>query len=87
MKEKTKLWIHKLVAAAIGGGAGAVTSTITAGMIAPDKFNLGGEVSNTVKLALVTFGLNAFLSVMFYLKQSPLPPADGETTFVEKKDP
>lgn len=79
MKEKTRLWIHKLVAAAIGGGAGAVTSTITAGMIAPDKFNLSAESTNTLKLALITFALNAFLSVMFYLKQSPLPPADGET--------
>lgn len=87
MNTKTKLWIHKGLAALIGGGASAVTSTISAGMIAPDKFNLSGEFGATLKLALVTFGFNAFLSVMFYLKQSPLPPADGETSFITNPNP
>lgn len=82
MKDKTKLWIHKGLAALIGGGASAVTSTFAAGMIAPDKFNLTSQLGDTFKLAAVTFGINGFLSVMFYLKQSPLPPADGETEFV-----
>lgn len=84
MNTKTKLWIHKLLAALIGGGASAVTSSFAASAIAPDKFNLSGQFMDTLKLASVTFAMNAFLSVMFYLKQSPLPPANGDTEFLSK---
>ncbi len=66
-------WLYGLGNAVIGGGAGAVTSTFTAAMIAPDKFNLGGEFGNTLKLILATFMINGMLNLFFYLKQSPLP--------------
>ncbi len=66
-------WLYGLGNAVIGGGAGAVTSTFTAAMIAPDKFNLGGEFGNTLKLILATFLINGMLNLFFYLKQSPLP--------------
>lgn len=80
MRKKTKLWFHKLVSGAIGGGAGAVTSTITASIIAPSSFNLSSEIGNFFKLAGATFAVNAFLSVMLYLRQSPLPPASDDPT-------
>jgi len=68
-----KHWFYGLIAAFIGGGAGAVTSTVTASLIAPDKFNLGTQLHNFLLLAGVTFVVNGLLSAMAYLKQSPLP--------------
>jgi len=74
MTQSTQQWIHGLAAAAIGGGASAVTATVTASMLAPDKFNLAGQLHNFMELAVITFLMNGFLSAMAYLKQSPLPP-------------
>lgn len=67
-------WLYGLFAALIGGGASAVTSAVTASMIAPDTFNLAGGMSKTLSLIGVTFALNGVLNMFFYLKQQPLPP-------------
>lgn len=73
-------WLYGLVSAAIGGGASAVTATVTASMIAPDKFNLGGELHNVLLLAGATFGLSGFLSAMAFLAKSPLPGIGTQQT-------
>lgn len=76
MKPNTQIWLHRLFAAFIGGGAGAIVSGLTSMGIAPDKFNV-----TTLKGFLCVLGMMAanfivsgILSAMFYLKQSPLPP-------------
>jgi len=68
-----KQWLHGLGAAFIGGGAAAVSASISASLIAPGKFNLHGGIWDLVELIFVTFGLNGLLTTMAYLKQSPLP--------------
>ena len=69
--------LHGLVAAFIGGGAGTVTSSITAAALAPESFNLTNQVRPILLLMLITFSMNGLLSSMFYLKQSPVPDWDG----------
>ena len=66
-------WLHGLGAAAITGGA----SALTAGMIDPETFNLQTGWKNVGMLAAV----NAVLGAAAYLKQSPLPPVkNGAST-------
>lgn len=79
MTNNTKRWLHKLGAAAIGGGAGAVTSAFTSNLFAPDKFNLA-DVNGAFRmlgLMLANFIVNGILSAFFYLKQAPLPDAEA----------
>lgn len=71
------LWIYGLVSAAVGGGAGAVTSAVSAGLIAPDKFNLSGQLHNTVHLMLAAFAINALFGFFSYLSKHPAPEWEG----------
>jgi hypothetical protein len=68
-------WLYGLVSAAIGGGAGAATAGFTAIGLAPDTFNLE-QPGLVLKLAAISFAVNAILSVFLYLKQSPLPKVE-----------
>lgn len=79
MKEATRVWLHRLFAAFIGGGASAVVSGLTSMGFAPEKFNLsnGSGIAHLLGLMAANFIVSGFLSIMFYLKQSPLPPEDG----------
>jgi hypothetical protein len=76
MSTKTELWLRNLAAAFVGGGAAAVTSGLTGMGFAPDKFNLNNAngIYNLLGLMLANFIVSGILSVMFYLRQSPLPP-------------
>jgi hypothetical protein len=78
MKRTTRIWIHKLAAAFIGGGASAITSGLVGMGFAPDKFNLTefAGIKHLLLLMLANFVVSGFLSAMFYLKQAPLPPID-----------
>jgi hypothetical protein len=60
-----KVWLQGLVAAAIGGGATAVSTMV----IDPESFNFGPGMK---RVGLVAF-LSALISVSAYLKQSPIP--------------
>lgn len=86
MNTKSKIWFHRLMAAFIGGGAGAVTSGLTSMGFAPEKFNLTNTsgLLHLVGLMAANFIVNGLLSAMFYLRQSPLPPEAGDTDFVSK---
>ncbi len=66
-------WLLGLSAALIGGFSGGVVSGLTAMGIAPDKFNLTTNLSNTLYMAGVSGLLQGALSMFFYLKQSPVP--------------
>ena len=80
MKITIQRWLYGLGSACVGGGASAVVSGFTAMGFAPDKFNFttGAGVAHFFALALINFAVSAFLSAMFYLKQSPLPPDDNQ---------
>lgn len=76
MNIRTQRWLYGLGSAAIGGGASAVTSGLTSMGFAPDKFNMANAAGIWHLLALMfaNFVVSGILSVMFYLRQSPLPP-------------
>lgn len=74
MSTSVRLWLHGLVAAVIGGGAGAVTAGVSASVIDPSHFNFGGELSHTLRLMLGIFVVNGILSAFAYLQKSPVPP-------------
>ncbi len=60
-----KKWVTGLIGAFIQGGA----SSITAGVIAPDSFNFGDQLSNVMWLSLISGIFGAAL----FLKTKPLP--------------
>ena len=60
-----RMWARGLVAAAIGGGANAVTAMI----VDPATFNIATGLPQVGQLAAVSAAVSAAL----YLKQSPLP--------------
>lgn len=81
MKTQVQKWFYGLSSAMIGGGASAVTSGLTSMGFAPDKFNLqnASGVWHLMGLMIANFVVSAFLSAMFYLRQSPLPQESEET--------
>lgn len=83
-------WLYGLGAAFIGGGAAAITSGLTSMGFAPDKFNLADlkGILHLLGLMGANFAVSGFLSVAFYLRQSPLPaPSTGETAFIVNPNP
>lgn len=70
MTSTTKIWIEGLLAAAIGGGANA----ITVNLIDPVNFSLTAHAGKLASVAVV----GAVLSVAAYLKKSPIPGASNE---------
>lgn len=81
MKRKVKVWLHGLIGGAVGGGANALVST----------FGIAGAESLGVpiksldpKQAAVMFVIGFVMSAALYLKQSPLPPLNGDTDFINK---
>ena len=69
-------WFYSLGVAVIGGGSGAVGSAIGATWLDPAKFNLV-HPSAILQLMLITFCVNAVLSLFLFLKQSPLPAVES----------
>lgn len=84
---KIEIWVYGIVAAFVGGGASAVTATVTASMIAPEKFNIHEQLGNFLTLAGFTFLVNGILSTAAYLKQSPLPKIDDIPVDVVNQQP
>lgn len=90
MNLKTRLWLHRLIAAFIGGGASALVTGLTSMGFAPDKFNLS-DVSGALRLLGLmgaNFLVSGVLSVAFYLRQSPLPDEPtGNTETISNPNP
>jgi len=61
------LWLYGLFAAVIGG----TSNTIAAMIVDPTAFNMN-DLPKLGKLALAS----ALISLVLYLKQSPLPPLE-----------
>lgn len=75
-----EIWLHGLVGAFIGGGAGAVSSGFGAVMVDPSHFNLAAGLGHTLKLMLVVALVNGVVTMAAYLKQSPVPPLETTKT-------
>jgi hypothetical protein len=65
-----RVWLHGLISALVGGAATSISTIV----VAPEQFNLEGGLLNVGKVALVS----GIVSAAMYLKQSPLPPMEGE---------
>lgn len=66
-------WIKGLIGAGISGAAAAVSSGISASMIAPDKFNMQDGFSNLMKMIAITATVSFIISISKYLSTKPLP--------------
>ena len=77
MNNGLRLWLRGLLAALITGGSSGVTSALGANLVAPETFTLADGVGKTLALAGMVAGVSAVNGVAAYLKQSPLPPAEG----------
>lgn len=67
-------WFHGLVAAFVGGCAGAFDSGIALILIAPETFNLNKDLTKTLMTVAVLGLLTGLKCAAAYLKQSPVPP-------------
>lgn len=74
-QQTVKTWLHSLVAAAIGGGANAITVVI----VDPVNFNFSNGLGKVLSVAAVS----ALVSVALFLKQSPLPDTVTVETVTE----
>lgn len=79
------VWIRSLFSALISGGAGALGSSSSAIVIAPESFNFDAGLSKTIALAAVSAGIGAVTGVSNFLKQSPLPPPEDDAAPAEPK--
>lgn len=73
MTDEMKRWAWGLVAAFIGGLAGAVQSGLTLMIMSPETFNMGEQLGKTLLTMLVLGVLSGVNVAAAYLKQSPLP--------------
>lgn len=67
------IWLHGVVAAFLAGGASAASAGISAMVIAPDQFNTGANLGNTLKLIGTSFVISGLLGAFQRLSKSPLP--------------
>lgn len=89
MNNKTRSWLHGVIASFIGGGASAIVSGLTSVGFAPDKFNLSDlkGFGHLVGMMAANFIVTGLLSAAFYLKQSPMPPESTGNTEIFTKPP
>ena len=75
-------WLYSLGSGVIGGGSGAVVAGLSAMLLAPQEFNVTSwhGVGKAVSMMVACFFINGFIAMFFFLKQSPLPPVETETT-------
>ncbi len=79
------VWFRGLVAAFIGGGAGAVVAGVIVTGQTPEKYNFGSGLHNLVVMVLATFIANGILMAFAYLQKSPLPELEETETTVTVK--
>jgi len=79
MTDSSRLWLHGIVAASVGGGSNAVVGVVSAGWVLPDSVNTGAGLHTALTLMGVQFLFGAILAVAAYLQKSPVPSGwDGE---------
>ncbi len=84
MRPKARIWLYGLLSGFVGGFAGALDSCLALMVLVPSQFNLGPELIQTLKTSGVLGLLAGGKCAVAYLKQSPLPPPDGDTKFITR---
>lgn len=80
------VWLRGLLAAFIGGGAGAVASGFIAVAQTPEQYNLNAGMDNLLRMMGGTFIVSGILMAAAYLQKSPLPEiVEEDTTFIDKE--
>ncbi len=80
MNPKTKLWLKALIASVVSGAANAASATL--GISAANLVGIKIEPLNLQQLGSVSLS-GGIIGLIFYLKQSPVPP-DDNTTVITK---
>lgn len=79
------VWFRGLLAAFIGGGAGAVASGFIAVAQTPQQYNLKDGMQNLLVMIAGTFVVVGIINAASYLQKSPLPELEeGDTTIINK---
>jgi len=85
MRNTTRIWLHGLIAAFIGGGSSAVTAGAAAMGIDPNTFNFSTGLGKIFKLIGLVFLMAGAMSAFGYLKNFPLPPENGDSKPTEEE--
>jgi hypothetical protein len=72
-----EIWLRGALAAAISGAANGIVTGFAAIGIDPNHFNLAAGLRPTLALGGISALVSAILGVALYLRQSPLPPENG----------
>ncbi|HEV2350838.1 MAG TPA: hypothetical protein VG028_13435 [Terriglobia bacterium] len=84
MKPQTRLWLHGLFAAFIGGASTTLSSGLVLVVADPAKFNFDEGLLRLL-LSVTCMALIEGAKLTFaYLKQSPLPPEPEEIAINKK---
>lgn len=76
MRASVKRWLRGWVGAAVAGAASAVSTGLSGIALAPDHFNLGEGIVETMKLVALGAVVQAVLGASLELKKAPLPEDD-----------
>jgi hypothetical protein len=74
-------WIKGIVAAFVGGGAGAVTSGVVVSLGDPQQYNMGTQ--KFYVLVGTVFAMSGMMNMMAFLRTKPLPDVKQRETTVE----
>lgn len=81
------VWLRGLVAAFVGGGAGAIASGFISVAQTPQQYNFNDGWKNLVVMIVGTFVLSGTVTAAAYLQKSPLPELEEvNTTIINKND-
>lgn len=67
MNKKIKIWLGGLVSTL----SGAISISLSSALVSPETFNF--DSSSGIKRLFIIAGISGLISVLNYLKQSPLP--------------
>lgn len=80
------VWFRGILAAFVGGGAGAVASGFVAIAQTPAQYNINEGLGNLLRMIGSTFLVTGILNAMHALQKSPLPEVEEtDTIFIDKK--
>ena len=76
MRASVKKWLRGWVGASISAAASAVSTGLSGIALAPEHFNLGAGLHETIKLIALGALVQAVLGAALELKKAPLPEDD-----------
>lgn len=86
MTRKQKLWFYGLGSGFLGGMWTSIDSGLVVLIAAPDEFNFGDKTIKTLTTIAILGVLAGTKVAVAFMKQSPLPPLEGETEFIKNKN-